>query len=70
MLGWLSLILVALPVVLGLELIGEKLLQNKIVAKMGRTARILYGVIAILVILTIIALALNWAIPQLRLSSW
>jgi tetrahydromethanopterin S-methyltransferase subunit G len=67
-LGWVLLILIAVPVVLGLEFIGEKLLQNRIVTKMGRTARILYGVIAISMILMIVALILNWIVPQL--STW
>ena len=38
--GWTVLTLVAVPVVLGLEFIGTSTLQNRIVARMGRLARI------------------------------
>lgn len=64
-LGWIVLVLVAIPIVLGLEVIGTYLLQHRIVTGMGRVARILYGIIAILMISAIVALGWNWIAPHL-----
>ena len=64
-LGWGVLILVAVPIVLSLEFIGTSALQNRIVARMGRPARVLYGVIAVLLISALILLTWKWVAPYL-----
>jgi hypothetical protein len=64
-LGWVVLTLVAVPVVLGLELLGTGLLENRLVARMGRLTRIMYGVGAILAICILLILVWTWLQPHL-----
>lgn len=61
--GWAVLTLVAVPIVLGLEFIGASALQNGIVARMGKLARIVFGVVVILLISILILLAWKWVAP-------
>jgi hypothetical protein len=62
--GWTALILLAAPIVFGLEFIGTSLLQNKIVARMGRLTRIIYGVVVIVLISILIWLIWRWIGPH------
>jgi hypothetical protein len=63
---WGILISIAVPVVLGLEFIGTKiLLQNAIVVRMGRLARIMFGVVVVILIAVLITLAWYWIVPHL-----
>ncbi len=43
--GWIVLFLVGLPIVLVGEAVGDRLLENRFVAKMSRWARMTYAVI-------------------------
>ena len=45
--GWLVLYFMSLPLVIILEILGEKLFFNKITNNIGRAGRIIYGVIVL-----------------------
>jgi len=43
--GWLTLYIISVPLVIVYEVLGTKLLQNRVVNRFGRFGRILYGVV-------------------------
>jgi uncharacterized membrane protein SirB2 len=45
--GWLTLYIISVPLVIVYEVLGTKLLQNRVVNRLGRFGRILYGVVVI-----------------------
>jgi hypothetical protein len=63
--GWIVLIVISVPIVLGLELIGTALLNNRIVTGSSRLARIVFGVVAVMLIAIPIVLAWKWVLPHL-----
>lgn len=64
LLGWIALILFSAPIVFSLEFIGTNLLQNTIVARMGRVTRILYGIAIVVLISIFVWLIWKWVGPH------
>jgi|SRR6266481_9877518 len=64
--GWLVLILIAVPIVLGLELVGKGLLENKLVTRLGRISRVIFGIIAVLLLAALIWIMWDLVKPFLR----
>lgn len=63
--GWLVLLLLALPAALLFELGGERLFNAKAIARLGGVGRVVYGVLAIVGVLSIVALAFRLLMPFL-----
>lgn len=68
LIGWIVLFLIAVPIVLSLEFIGRNALENKFVANMGRTSRIIYGTITVLFIIVLILV--GWKLAKPYLGTW
>jgi len=63
--GWVVLVIVSVPLLIGLELIGTALLENRLVARMNRPARIIYGVAAVAFVAVLLFFGGNWLEPHL-----
>jgi hypothetical protein len=63
--GWSILILLATPIIFGLEFIGTTLLQNRFVAQMGKFTRIVFGVVVVLLISLLCLMIWKWLEPHL-----
>ena len=64
-LSWVVLFLLAFPIVISFEFIGGKLFGNKYVSKLSSPVRILYGIIALLVVIVVSAIVMFSAEPFL-----
>jgi hypothetical protein len=67
LIGWIMLILTAIPIVLGLELIGNGLLENKFVANLGMFGRIFFGIVTVTLITVPILIIWHWVKPYLAI---
>lgn len=67
-LGWVVLYFISFPVILIYQLLGEKLLGNKIIDKLSSSMRVVYGVIAIGAVVVFAIVAVEWFNPYL--SKW
>jgi Na+/proline symporter len=66
--GWIVLILLAIPIVPGLEFIGSAMLRNVVLNRMGWPARIVCGVLVVVLISVLLLTAWNTVLP--RLGQW
>ncbi len=64
-LSWVVLFVLAIPIVVIGELIGEKALNNKYVSKLSSPMRILYGVVALSIFIICTVIILNSSEPLL-----
>ena len=55
--GWLVLMSFGVPFYLAAEYLGDRLLSNRLTARLGRTGRIVYGVLALGVVVTLAAIS-------------
>lgn len=65
LLGWVVLLLLAVPVVLFYEFLGKRLFENKKVNNSGTLTRILFGVIALGLVIIASVSVVNWLEPYL-----
>jgi uncharacterized membrane protein SirB2 len=65
LLGWVVLLLISVPVVLFYEVLGKKLLENKRLNSAGRLTRIVYGVIALGLVIIASVSVVSWLEPYL-----
>jgi membrane protease YdiL (CAAX protease family) len=63
--GWLVLYAVSVPLVIVHEILGKKLLQNRVVSRLGRFGRILYGVVVIGVLVLAASFMVTGLAPHL-----
>ncbi len=61
--GWLVLYVVSLPLVIILEILGDKLFNQKILNNIGLIVRIIYGVVALGIFLLLSSSSLLWLMP-------
>ena len=64
-LGWVALFLLALPVAVALEALGDRTLGTKFVARMSPSTRIAYGVLVVGVFLGFLLLGFHYVKPFL-----
>ncbi len=65
LLGWVVLLLISVPVVLFYEVLGKKLLENKRVNSAGRSTRIVFGVIALGLVIIASVSIISWLEPYI-----
>jgi hypothetical protein len=63
--GWGVLLMSSVPLVLGLEFIGTRTLENSSVARMRRSLRIAYGVLVMIAILASVLGVWRWVAPNM-----
>lgn len=61
--GWFALFVFALPLVLVFEFAGEKLLKPNFVSRLGRTGRVIYGVLVLSSFIIVVLVAFQFVEP-------
>jgi hypothetical protein len=63
--GWAVLYIISLPLVLFFEILSKKLFFNKVTNKIGKTGRIIYGVIIVGLLMILSNISFSWMEPYL-----
>jgi hypothetical protein len=63
--AWCFLIAAAAPIVLGLQVVGNFVLQDRITRHMGKTGKLLFLFIVLVLVMLLILLVWHWVAPGL-----